>query len=110
MAGDDDVPGYSGNNSAGFRDGIELLSQFYVESIPQIFLKTREIYSKLKPSFPYLKSQPKISSYDEDEQDRNLRQQLLTASAAAEVVQNAIELGEPDGSITKFCSSILVRL
>ena len=116
MAGDDDdVVGYNGSNSVEFKNGIDLLSRFYVESVPEIFLKTREVYSKLRPSFPYLRAQPKISSYNEDDQDRNLRQQVLTALAAAEVVQNALDAGEADREqnnqidVSAVCADLLLN-
>ena len=116
MAGDDDdVVGYNGSNPVEFKNGIDLLSRFYVESVPEIFLKTREVYSKLKPSFPYLRSQPKISSYNEDDEDRNLRQHMLTALAAAEVVQNALDAGEADREqnnqidVSAMCAELLIN-
>ena len=75
---------YSGQDAAKFQTAVAELNQFYIDSVPTLFVKVRDVYNKLTPHYPWLRAKTGEVKYEVTPQDEELATSVKNALDHAE--------------------------
>ena len=87
---------YSGADSSRFQAAISDLNDFYVQNVPNLFLKVREVYTKITPHYPWLGARAAEEKYEPTAEDQQLAEKVKNAIEHAQFLCHEVESGVVD--------------
>ena len=78
------MAGYTGQEPDRFNTAVVDLNNFYVDQVPDLFIKIRDVYGKIHPHFPYLNARSNVATYEPTQQDEELISKVKDVLAEAE--------------------------